>query len=126
MTDKDGNLVWFGNYYGWGNLKSETNISETAHKLFRLKNQYFDEETGLHYNLMRYYEPEAVRFMNQDPIGLLGGDNLYLFALNTSGWIDWLGLHSDPDLASRMARAVSNLTKGDIRNTTHAIARVTT
>ena len=28
--------------------------------------------TGLHYNLMRYYEPEAGRFVNQDPIGLLG------------------------------------------------------
>ena len=75
---------------------------------------------------MWYYEPEAGRFVNQGPIGLLGGDNLYLFALNTSGWIDWLGLHSDPDLASRMARVVSNLTKGDIRNTTYAIARVTT
>ena len=92
MTDKDGNLDWFGNYYGWGNLKSETNISETAHKLFRLKNQYFDEETGLHYNLMRYYEPEAVRFMNQDPIGLLGGENLYLFVPNAQIWIDYWGL----------------------------------
>jgi len=45
-----------------------------------LQNQYFDEETGLHYNLMRYYEPEAVQFVNQDPIGLLGGENLYFFA----------------------------------------------
>ena len=27
MTDKDGNLVWFGDYYGWGKLKSETNIT---------------------------------------------------------------------------------------------------
>ncbi|WP_314723273.1 hypothetical protein [Haemophilus pittmaniae] len=26
-----------------------------------MQNQYFDEETGLHYNLMRYYEPEAER-----------------------------------------------------------------
>ena len=75
---------------------------------------------------MHYFEPEIGRFVKQDPIGLLGGDSLYLFALNTSGWIDWLGLHSGPDLASRMARVVSNLTKGDIRNTTYAIARVTT
>ena len=27
MPDKDGNLVWFGDYYGWGKLKSETNIT---------------------------------------------------------------------------------------------------
>ena len=37
---------------------------------------------------MRYYEPEAGRFVNQDPIGLLGGENLYQFAPNSIGWID--------------------------------------
>lgn len=46
------------------------------------ENQYFDEETGLHNNLMRYYDSEAGRFVNQDSIGLLGGDNLYQFASN--------------------------------------------
>ncbi|WP_080702640.1 RHS repeat-associated core domain-containing protein [Streptococcus oralis] len=82
MTDKDGNLIWFGDYYGWGKLKSETNISGTAHQPFRLQNQYVDRETGLHYNLMSYYEPDAGRFVNQDPIGLSGRDNLYQFAPN--------------------------------------------
>ena len=42
----------------------------------------------LHYNFFRYYEPDARRFVNQDPIGLWGGENLYLFALNTQDWID--------------------------------------
>ncbi|MDI5035909.1 Rhs-family protein, partial [Salmonella enterica subsp. enterica serovar Montevideo] len=32
--------------------------------------QYFDDETGLHYNLFRYYAPECGRFVSQDPIGL--------------------------------------------------------
>ena len=73
MTDRDGNLVWFGDYYGWGKLKSETNISGTAHQPFRLQNQYADRETGLHYNFFRYYEPEAGQFVNQDPIGLFSG-----------------------------------------------------
>ena len=54
MTDKDGNLVWFGDYYGWGKLKSETNVTGTAHQPFRLQNQYADLETGLHYNFFRY------------------------------------------------------------------------
>ncbi|HFC8456528.1 MAG: hypothetical protein E7J15_07740 [Neisseria sp.] len=39
MTDDEGNLVWFGDYYGWGKLKSKTNISGTAHQPFRLQNQ---------------------------------------------------------------------------------------
>ncbi|MDO4227657.1 RHS repeat-associated core domain-containing protein, partial [Neisseria sp.] len=94
MTDKDGKLLWFGDYFGWGKLKSEINVTETAHQPFRLQNQYFDQETGLHYNFFRYYEPEAGRFVNQDPIGLWGGDNLYLFSPNIQGWIDPLGLSS--------------------------------
>ncbi|MFS9089771.1 RHS repeat-associated core domain-containing protein [Streptococcus infantis] len=54
------------------------NISGTAYQPFRLQNQYCDRETGLHYNFFRYYKPEAGRFVNQDPIGPSGGDNLYL------------------------------------------------
>ena len=78
MTDKDGNLLWFGNYTGWGHLKDETKVMDSAYQHFRLQNQYADRETGLHYNFFRYYEPHAGRFVNQDPIGLSGGDNLYL------------------------------------------------
>ena len=91
MTDKDGRLLWFGDYDGWGRLDSETNITG-AHQPFRLQNQYFDAETGLHYNFYRYYEPNSGRFVNQDPIGLEGGDNLYAFAPNAQGWVDPLGL----------------------------------
>ena len=92
MIDKDGNLVWLRDYYGWGKLKSETKVTDSAYEPFRLQNQYVDHETGLHYNLMRYYEPDAGRFVNQDPILLLGGSNLYSFASNTNAWFDPLGL----------------------------------
>ena len=92
MTNSEGNLVWFGDYYGWGKLKSETNVTETAHQPFRLQNQYCDLETGLHYNFFRYYEPDCGRFINQDPIGLGGGDNLYGSTPNAQGWIDPYGL----------------------------------
>ena len=92
MTDKDGNLVWFGNYTGWGRLKEETKVTDNAYQPFRLQNQYVDRETGLHYNFFRYYEPDAGRFVNQDPIGLRGGNNLYTFAPNVQMSIDPLGL----------------------------------
>nr|WP_265511171.1 RHS repeat-associated core domain-containing protein [Neisseria sp. RH3002v2g] len=96
MTDSDGNLVWFGNYTGWGCLKEETKVTYNAYQPFRLQNQYCDEETGLHYNFFRYYEPDAGRFVNQDRIGLLGGENLYRFAKNTQVWVDLLGLSPTP------------------------------
>ena len=57
--------------------------------------QYADRETGLHYNFFRYYEPDAGG-VNQDPIGLDGGDNLYLFAFNSQIWVDALGLPKAP------------------------------
>ena len=54
--------------------------------------------TDIHGNLLWYgfYEPEAGRFVNQDPIGLLGGENLYAFAPNTQEWVDPLGLSNAP------------------------------
>ena len=91
MTDINGNLLWYGEYTAWGRLKKDERVYKNAHQPFRLQNQYFDEETGLHYNLMRYYEPEAGRFVNQDPIGLAGGENFYQFSPNTQSWIDPLG-----------------------------------
>ncbi|WP_434061412.1 RHS repeat-associated core domain-containing protein [Neisseria subflava] len=93
MTDDEGNLVWFGDYYGWGKLKSETNVTGTAHQPFRLQNQYCDCETGLHYNFFRYYDSRIGRFNNQDPIGLVGGENFYAFAPNAQVWVDPLGLN---------------------------------
>ena len=92
ITDKVGNLLWFGNYTGWGRLKDKTKVTDAAYHPCRLLNQYADRETGLHYNFFRYYEPDAGRFMNQDPIGLDGGENFYQFAPNVQGWIDPLGL----------------------------------
>lgn len=40
---------------------------------------------------MHYYDPEAGRFVNQDPIGVFGGENLYQFAPNAQDWIDSSG-----------------------------------
>ena len=44
---------------------------------------------------MRYYEAETGRFVNQDPIGLWGGNNLYWFGSNSQNWVDPLGLSAD-------------------------------
>lgn len=48
----------------------------------RFPGQYYDEFTGLHYNLNRYYNPELGRYMEPDPIGLDGGSNPYVYAGN--------------------------------------------
>ena len=75
--------------------------------------QYADREAGLHYNFFRYYEPDAGRFVNQDPIGLWVGFNVYQFAPNVQGWLDILGLKNKfafdrPDCIAR-CKKISNI-----------------
>ena len=62
----------------------------------RFQGQYHDPETGLHYNRHRYYNPNTGRFLTPDPIGLAGGLNNYQYVPNPTGWVDPLGLTSQP------------------------------
>ena len=89
MTDVRGNVVWSGRYRAYGSL-ALAEVEEVDNCL-RFQGQYFDAETGFHYNLNRYYDPTSGRFINQDPIGLRGGENAYLYVRNPTNWIDPLG-----------------------------------
>jgi len=98
MTDADGRIVWSGRYRAWGAL-ALADVDEIDNPL-RLQGQYEDAETGLHYNFQRYYDPRSGRFVTQDPIGLMGGDNVYAWASEPVDWIDPLGLN--PALLSQL------------------------
>ena len=86
MTDVDGQIVWQATYKAWGEIETLA-VNEVEQNL-RFQGQYFDDETHLHYNTFRYYDPEIGRFITQDPIGLAGGYNLYRYAPNPNTWID--------------------------------------
>ena len=90
ITDTQGDIVWSAQYRAYGNL-ALADVEQVENNL-RFQGQYFDEESGLHYNRFRYYDPGCGRFINQDPIGLLGGSNNYRYVPNPVTWIDPFGL----------------------------------
>ncbi|KIU58398.1 hypothetical protein CRSA0334_19585 [Cronobacter malonaticus ENBT0334] len=93
LTDVEGRVRWEGRNSAWGKLAHESTPLPTGyHQNLRMQGQYLDRETGLHYNLFRYYDPDCGRFTQHDPIGLAGGINLYQFASNALGWVDPWGL----------------------------------
>ncbi|MEQ4635653.1 RHS repeat-associated core domain-containing protein, partial [Providencia stuartii] len=91
-----GNTVWSGKYERFGFVRSSPlsfysdpeREMESFEQNLRYAGQYFDNETGLHFNTFRFYDPQIGRFIMPDPIGLLGGINLYAYAPNPLGWID--------------------------------------
>ncbi|WPD24572.1 MAG: RHS repeat-associated core domain-containing protein [Candidatus Electrothrix scaldis] len=76
ITDDSGAVVWQAEYLPFGNVN--ISVAQIENNL-RFPGQYYDVETGLHYNWNRYYSPETGRYIAADPIGLDGGMNLYAY-----------------------------------------------
>jgi RHS repeat-associated protein len=97
LTDYSGDIVWAAQYTAYGRLtRLNRDTCQVLDQPLRFQGQYFDAETGLHYNRHRYYNPEVGRYLTQDPVKLAGGLNAYRYALNPTGWVDPLGLSDCP------------------------------
>ncbi len=91
LTDGTGTVVWSADYDPFGKA---TVTTATVTNNFRLPGQYYDSETGFHYNWHRYYDPQTGRYMRPDPIGLEGGINLFGYVQqNPVNFIDPMGLN---------------------------------
>lgn len=112
LTDRQGNMVWAADYKAWGRLKKvqrfESRVEGNAVRQvlveqepvvqnIRFQGQWEDAETGLYYNRFRYYDPDAVRYISQDPIGLMGGINTHAYVKNPTSFVDPLGLSGGCD-----------------------------
>jgi len=97
-TDIDGNVVWRAVYTPFGDAVVDEDPDGDGMNVtinLRFPGQYYDQETGLHYNYYRYYDPRMGRYTTSDPIGLRGGLNTYSYAyLNPLRYIDPYGLKS--------------------------------
>ncbi|SAI25738.1 Cell wall-associated polypeptide CWBP200 [Bordetella ansorpii] len=100
VTTASGEVIWRAKYLAWGEVEVKEGgdareVGENAASWpqpLRFQGQYYDDETGLHYNRHRYYDPHIGRFISQDVVGLNGGINAYQYAPNPLVWADPLGL----------------------------------
>ena len=96
LTDNEGSQVWRAEYSAWGKVRLEVHLGEANKPApiqpLRFQGQYEDVETGLCYNRHRYYDPDVRGYLTSDPIGLLGGSNLYRYVNDPLSFADPLGL----------------------------------
>ena len=81
LISQDSAINWRAEYDEWGNMLREDNRHNLQQPI-RLPGQQYDDESGLHYNHHRYYNPGQGRYITQNPIGLEGGSNLCSYSLN--------------------------------------------
>jgi RHS repeat-associated protein len=80
LVSASGATVWSADRATWG--AATVDGTPAISNPLRFSSQYYDEESGLHYNTQRYYDPETGRYISRDPIEEGGGLNTYLFAAN--------------------------------------------
>jgi RHS repeat-associated protein len=96
ITNASGTVVWKATYQPFGQATINADVTNSGHPTtlnLRFPGQYFDAESGLHYNGLRDYDPGTGRYLTSDPSGLRGGFNTYAYARgNPLRWLDRLGL----------------------------------
>lgn len=85
-------MVWAADYDAFGRATVKVAATNALTSNLRFPGQYFDAETGLHYNDRRYFDPDTGRYTTRDPIGFEGGINLYAYAAHSpTNFIDPTG-----------------------------------
>ena len=113
LTNQDGDVIWLSYDRAWGGsfetiykpqFIDNFSLDENELQPIKFQGQSLDTETGLHYNTFRYYDSDVGMFISRDPIGLLGGNNVFQYAPNPIGWIDPWGLECIKNKKDGLAR----------------------
>jgi RHS repeat-associated protein len=126
LTDEDDVPVWRANYEAFGKASISADPDGSIPTVdpgitfnIRFPGQYYDAESGLHYNRFRYYEASVGRYISGDPIGQRGGLNLYSYVFNDPiNRLDPLGLdpptpHTDPRTFDDDREIIEDMGGGD-------------
>lgn len=97
LLDETGEVAWSSQPEVWGRQRlwrRNAANDDAVDCPIRFPGQYFDAESGLHYNRHRYYDPDTGQYLSPDPLGLEGGTRPQGYVENPQSWIDPLGLIS--------------------------------
>nr|WP_053160934.1 DUF6531 domain-containing protein [Streptomyces caatingaensis] len=94
LIDESGTTAWRSRTTLWGITAWATD--STTYTPLRFPGQYFDPETGLHYNFHRHYDPDTARYTASDLLGLAAAPNSVTYVINPHIWLDPLGLAPYP------------------------------
>lgn len=93
LINAQGGTDWRAEFDPWGNQVDGSN-PQRLYQPIRMQGQHYDDESGMHYNRHRYYDPALGRYISQDPIGLRGGWNNYVYTTNPLSQVDPFGLET--------------------------------
>ncbi|WP_332405594.1 RHS repeat-associated core domain-containing protein [Vibrio metschnikovii] len=102
LCSENGEVVWQGEQALWGHYQQqhllpyrgsrEEAINDALYCDLRYQGQIEDRESGLYYNVNRYYDADSGQYLSPDPIGFAGGLRPQAYVHNPLEWVDPLGL----------------------------------
>jgi RHS repeat-associated protein len=123
LIDLAGRVAWAAAHSAWGRVvethadrSSELSRGRKVESPFRLLGQVADEETGLCWTRFRCFDPEVGRWCSPDPLGWVGGSNLFGFDGVPTADVDPLGLNSGPGSGAHTSGATAPLRAGATPN----------
>ncbi|MFF3000558.1 putative T7SS-secreted protein [Streptomyces sp. NPDC057950] len=112
LIDESGGIAWRSRSTLWGATAwARDGITYTP---LRFPGQYYDSETGLHYNFFRHYDPETGRYTSPDPLGLAPAPNPVGYVDNPTTASDPLGLMPNYTKEERAKRRLDKIVDGVI------------
>ena len=94
-------------HYQQRNALPNHGFRENAHndelyRDLRYQGQIEDRESGLYYNVIRYYDADSGQYLSPAPIGFAGGLRPQAYVFNPLDWVDPLGLAGCPERDERV------------------------
>ncbi|HHY0363484.1 TPA: RHS repeat domain-containing protein, partial [Vibrio cholerae] len=102
LCSENGDVVWQGEQALWGHYQQRNALpnhgfrenaqNDELYCDLRYQGQIEDRESGLYYNVNRYYDADSGQYLSPDPIGFAGGLRPQAYVFNPLDWVDPLGL----------------------------------